>query len=69
MAFRLLEISIDMDIGFPFNIVGGLCAIGFLILFIVYVIHIFIEGLEKPTYIPTKIHNEIKYESATRADS
>ena len=61
---RLLKSSGILDIGPVNSILLILSLLCFVVLLIVYVIHIFIEGSEKPKFKPTKTHNKIKNENA-----
>jgi len=64
---RLLKSSGNLDIALVSSILNALSILSFVVLFVVYVIHIFVEGLEKPKFKPTKTHNKIKNENASVA--
>lgn len=57
-VLRLLKSTCILDIPAVDLILLILSLLCFVVLLIVYVIHIFIEGSEKPKYKPTKTHNE-----------
>ena len=64
-VFWILSSIFNLNTGLLAVIFQVLGSIGFVVLFVVYVAHIFIEGLEKPQFIPTKTQNKIKNEKAS----
>ena len=64
---RLLKSTGILDIQSVNSILLILSLLCFVVLLIVYVIHIFIEGSEQPKYKPTKTHNKIKNDNASEA--
>lgn len=52
-------------------LISTLIPLSFFILLVAYIVHIFIEGLEKPTFIPTEktIHNKFKNENASETEA
>lgn len=57
---KLSKVYFGVDLGLVTSSIIYLSILSFLVLFVVYVIHIIIEGLEKPKFVPTKTKQDEK---------
>jgi len=64
---RLL--SGQLNLGIVVTIFNYLSILGLFFLMVVYLVHIFIEGLEKPKVIPTETHSKLENENASKSDT
>ena len=63
-----LRLFVDVDAAPLTTVFYVVSLISFLVLLAVYVVHIFIEGLEKPTFISTETQNKFRNENSSDAN-